>query len=87
MQGNLLGNLGTVHVEAGRVDEAVARSEEALALARETGHRALEASTLCNLGLMYTVLDRLDEANAALRAALAATRQIQRSPVAARMRW
>ena len=43
------GNLGKLHMEVGRTDEAQARCAQSLAIARDAGNRRLEANMLCNL--------------------------------------
>ena len=76
MQGNLLGNLGKLHMEVGRTDEAHVRCEQALAIARDTGDRRLEGNMLCNLGMLYIVLERHAESEAASQAALVVAREL-----------
>ena len=53
MQGAMLRNLAAVCQRTGRFEEAVDRSEQSLAVARDRGDRAEEGSLLGNLGITY----------------------------------
>lgn len=59
---SLLGNLGMVHANAGRLDEAHACLVQSLELARKLGARDREGTQLCNLGMLHVVQGRIDEA-------------------------
>lgn len=52
-QVKVLRNLSIAHFEAGRLAAAVAEIEQAILLARESGHQRAEGRALCDLGWMY----------------------------------
>ena len=56
------GQVGALLLTMGRLDEAKARSEEALAVFVETGHRYREGVMLTNLARIALEQDRLDDA-------------------------
>lgn len=68
-------NMGFALYKLGRLDEALAKHLEAVALARETGETGSLSYAHLNLGLTYTDLKRFDLARENLRLALADYRQ------------
>ena len=71
----LLANLANLQMEQGRMAEALDSYHGALALHRETGHRAGEGIALGNLGTLHHELGQFDEARAAYEGALAIHRE------------
>ncbi len=67
----VLRTVATAYWTLGRMDEARAACESAIAIAREAGLRRAEGAALGRLGLIITDLDRLDEAREYFEAALA----------------
>jgi predicted ATPase len=74
--GLVLGNLGMLNVEQGRLDVGRSQVEAALALHRDTGERAEEGIALVNLAGIEQASGRIDEARAKLGAALAIAREV-----------
>jgi tetratricopeptide (TPR) repeat protein len=70
------GNLGIALYSMGRYREAIARHEEALAIARDIGDRGGEAAWLGNLGTSYATLGETRRAIDFYQQALAITRDI-----------
>ena len=71
----MLSVLGAMLGAAGRLDEAVERLEQALAIRHQIGDRPGQVATLLNLGVAYWQLGRLDQGVDRLRRALRASRQ------------
>jgi hypothetical protein len=71
-----LGNLGVVRHGEGRLEDARALFEQALALHRRTGDRAMEANNRVNLGSVLVAAGRLDEAEPHLREGLVLERAV-----------
>ena len=67
----MLGNLGLLLANQGRMDEAATHIEASLLIAREVGDRKWEGNARCNLGLLQHVRGRMSEARDQLAAALA----------------
>jgi predicted ATPase/class 3 adenylate cyclase/Tfp pilus assembly protein PilF len=67
----LFSNLANLQMEQGRMAEAQASYDAALALYRETGNRAAEGIALGNLGTLHHDLGQLDDARKAYEGALA----------------
>ena len=62
LEGNLLGNLGLLHAEQGRMGEAHLCYEQALSLCREVGNLRFESVVLGNLANLYKDQGRREEA-------------------------
>ena len=73
-QCSLLGNLGMLHANVGRMDEARRCLEQALELARALADRRREGTLLCNLGMLHLVQRHLDETIDACRSRLCVSR-------------
>lgn len=69
-EGHLLNNLGVLHIRLGELPEAGPRLAEALACARKTGERQLEARVLGNLGALAGAEGRYADALTAYEAAI-----------------
>ena len=72
----VLGNLGSLYHNSGRLDEARQHYEMALHLAIKTGDRQWEGNTRCNLGLLHHEQGNQLEARSHLETALATAREI-----------
>lgn len=75
-QAQVLGNLGTLHLNSGRVEQAVECFLRDLELHQQGGDHASQAQTLNNLAIAYRRLDRLDEASACYERSLFLRRQL-----------
>ena len=64
-------NLGNVYREQGKLEEAGAHYQQALAIHREVGNRRDEGVVIGNLGLLCSDQGRLDEARERCEDALA----------------
>ena len=64
LEGNLIGNLGILHAVQGRLAEARAYFEQALAIHREVGNRRIEGIDTGNLGSAYMEEGKPEEARA-----------------------
>ena len=73
MIGNTLSDLGQIHYQLGRLDDAYRCLEEARALRERTGQTGSLWNTLTFLGLTLAAMDRPDSAAACYRQALALT--------------
>jgi tetratricopeptide (TPR) repeat protein len=71
-EGNARCNLGLLHHDQGRSDEARSQFEVALQMSRAMGHTRLECTVLCNLGIVFEAQDGLDEARGYYEKAVAA---------------
>jgi tetratricopeptide (TPR) repeat protein len=71
-----LGSLGNAYRDLGQVDKAIDYYEQALAIAREIGHRQNESTTLGNLGNAYSDLGQVDKAIEYYEQGLAIAREI-----------
>jgi DNA-binding SARP family transcriptional activator/Flp pilus assembly protein TadD len=69
-RGAVLGNLGNVYQQSGRLDLAARNYRQALEIAEQTGSVTLRAANLENLGEVYWELGRLDDAATHARRAL-----------------
>jgi CHAT domain-containing protein len=83
LEATWLNNLGGVHRDAGRPDEALARYREALAIEVRTGQRRDRAALLKNMGQVLASVGRRDEAEPLLLEALAEADAQRR----ARIQW
>jgi tetratricopeptide (TPR) repeat protein len=68
--------LGTLHLEAGRLEEATDHYTEGLALFQEVGDQAGQAQALVNLGIVARRLGRYEEAVGRYEAGLAIYRAV-----------
>jgi predicted ATPase len=75
-EGVVLGNLGGLDCELGRLEEARVHFEAALAIHREVNDRLYEGVALANLGTLHRIQGRMEEARAHFEAALAIRREI-----------
>ncbi|HEY9237297.1 MAG TPA: tetratricopeptide repeat protein, partial [Burkholderiaceae bacterium] len=75
LEGGVLGNLGGLHHDLGRLSDARRHYERALALARDVGDRRWEGNARCNLGLLYLDELRVDAAAREFDAALRIARE------------
>jgi tetratricopeptide (TPR) repeat protein len=75
LEGGVLGNLGGLHHDLGRLGEARTHYERALTLARDVGDRRWEGNARCNLGLLYLDELRADAAAREFDAALLIARE------------
>jgi tetratricopeptide (TPR) repeat protein len=71
-----LGNLGDLHHELGRFDEALACYEQALAIHRDVSDRYMEGATLHSMGRVLHALGRHERARACWHEALAILRAL-----------
>jgi tetratricopeptide (TPR) repeat protein len=69
-------SLGLTYRALGQVEKAIDYYEQALAIAREIGHRQMEGNSLGNLGNAYSVLGQVEKAIASFEQALAIAREI-----------
>ncbi|MEV5967152.1 BTAD domain-containing putative transcriptional regulator [Kribbella sp. NPDC051952] len=76
----VLEDLGALCGQVGRLEDAVQRTEQALAIWRQTGNHIGEAGCLTGLGIAYRQLGRLGEAVACLQDGLAINRRIGHLP-------
>jgi tetratricopeptide (TPR) repeat protein len=74
--GRDLGNLGDLHHELGRFDEALACYEQALAIHRDVSDRYMEGATLHSMGRALHALGRHERARACWHEALAILRAL-----------
>lgn len=72
----LLGNLGTVYSDMGRVDEAIDCYEQSLVIHRELGDRQGEGYDLSSLGMVFADLGYVEEAVDYFKQALNVAREI-----------
>ena len=72
----MLANIGVACRDQGRVDEARAHLEAALAIHREVGNRRDEGFVLGHLGLLHSTQGRWEDARLNLEAALCAHREV-----------
>jgi tetratricopeptide (TPR) repeat protein len=82
-----LGNLGLAYSDLGQVEKAIDYYEQALAIAREIGHRQGEGNRLGNLGLAYSDLGQVEKAKACLRQSLAIFEEIKSPNADLVRRW
>jgi tetratricopeptide (TPR) repeat protein len=82
----VLSNLGQVHRDQGRFDEARAHFEAALATLREVGLKRYEGAVLGSLGRLHCEQGRIEEARAALAAGEPILREIGPVPELATLR-
>ena len=75
-QCGLLGNLGMLNANIGRMKEARRCFEQSLALAQQLGDRRSEGNNLCNLGMLHFVQHELSEAIEASERALRVARDL-----------
>ena len=73
-EGFVLGNLGVLHYNHGRMEEARARYQAALAIAREVGNRRHEGFVLGSVGNLHRDQGRIEEAHAHYAASLSLAR-------------
>jgi len=73
--GWLLGILGNAHTAIGQVPKAIGYHKQALAIAREYGHRRKEGLELDNLGLAYAPIDQEQKSIEYTEQALAIARE------------
>ena len=72
-----MGNLGLAYRDLGQVEKAITYYEQALAIAREIGHRQGEGADLGNLGVAYHDLGQVEKAREYLQQALAIFEEIK----------
>ena len=70
----MLGNLGSLNIEQGRLELGREQSEAALAIHRDTGERIEEGQTLANIALLDQAAGRVEAARSTFFAALAIAR-------------
>ena len=70
------GNLGILHQQQGRMEEARSHYDQALAIHREVGNRRFEGLELGNLGNLHREQRRFQEAHAHYEQALAILREV-----------
>jgi tetratricopeptide (TPR) repeat protein len=75
-EGNVLGNLGNMCCDRGRIEDAQKYYESALAIHRETGNRRAEGLVLGNLGTLFGDIGPIGEAHRYYEAALAIAQEI-----------
>ena len=75
-EGNLLGNLGSVHMNQGRLEEAAAHYSQALTIHREVGNRRFEGIVLGYLGILNVQQGRIEEAAIHYTQSLAMAREV-----------
>ena len=75
-EGNLLGNLGSVHMNQGRLEEAAAHYSQALTIHREVGNRRFEGIVLGYLGILHMQQGRIEEAAIHYNQSLAMAREV-----------
>ena len=69
------GSLGSIYSILGQTDRAIEHTQQALAIARETGDRGGEGTLLGSLGIIYSMLGRVDRAIEHYQQALAIARE------------
>ncbi|MEW5960247.1 MAG: tetratricopeptide repeat protein [Chloroflexota bacterium] len=84
-EGAWLGNLGDAYRSMGHTGWAIKHFEQALTIARQTGHKQSEANSLGNLGLAYRDLGQIERARSYLQQSLAIFERIN-SPSAGLVR-
>jgi tetratricopeptide (TPR) repeat protein len=82
-----LGNLGLAYSALGQVEKAIDYYEQALAIAREIGHRQGEGNRLGALGLAYNALGQVEKARNYLEHSLAIFEEIKSPNADLVRRW
>lgn len=87
----MLGNLGNVYQQSGRLDLVARHYRQALDIAEKTGWVAGQLANLENLGAVYWELGRLEDAvdhtTRALPSIVRATPSANEEPATERARW
>jgi tetratricopeptide (TPR) repeat protein len=78
-EGNVLGNLGELHLARGELEEAVRNLKASLEVVAEAGDRLLEGVMLGHLGRVYERQERLDQAKVSLESSVEILRSIASS--------